>query len=326
MRAMLVRQPGGPEQLHVADVPDPGPPGDGEVIVDVAAAGVNRADLLQRRGLYPPPPGASDILGLEVSGAISAVGRGVDGWRVGEGVCALLAGGGYAERVAVPAAQLLAAPAGLDPVHAAAIPEAFITAHDALSTRGRLSAGETVLIHGGGGGVGTAAVQLAARLGATVIVTAGSDRKLAACRQLGATFGINYRTDDFVAEAHRHTADRGADVILDVIGASYLERNLTALALDGRLVAIGLQGGATGSIDLGFLLRRRVAVIGTSLRGRAATQKAEIVARVAREVLPGFADGSLRVVIDRVLPMERAAEAHSLVEDGSLVGKVLLRM
>ena len=318
-----MRAPGSPDVLSAGTVPDP-VAGPGEIVLRVAAAGVNRADLLQRQGHYPPPPGASTIIGLEASGVIEQLGSGVENWKVGDAVCALLAGGGYAELVAVPSGQLLGAPATVSLVEAAGIPEAFITAHDALFTRGRLQAGEVVLIHGGGGGVGTAAVQLASAAGATVVVTAGSREKIATCKGLGATHGINYRDVDFVAELLRYTGDGGANVILDVIGAAYLSRNLSALALDGRLVIIGLQGGAKAELDIAATLRRRQSIITTALRGRPVEEKAAIVERVRRDVMPGFDAGTVRVVIDQVLPLDQASEAHRLLEAGAVTGKILL--
>lgn len=323
MRAVVVREPGGPEALRVAEVPDPSP-GPGEVLLRVTATAVNRADTLQRRGLYPPPPGASEIIGLEASGIVEEIGQGVDGWRVGDRVCALLSGGGYAERVAVPAEQLARLPEGLDPVAAAGIPEAFITAHDNLATRARLAAGETVLVHGGAGGVGSAAIQVARRAGAHVLATAGSAPKLDLCRALGAEAAVDHRAEDFAARARELTGGRGVDVILDVMGAAYLERNLSCLALDGRLVVIGLQGGSRSNIELGPMLARRLTLSATTLRSRPRDQKAAIVARFRDEVMPGFADGSLRTVVDRVLPLEQAAEAHRVMEAGEHMGKIVL--
>ena len=325
MRAVVVDQPGGPEVLRIAEVPDP-VAGPGEVLLRVHATAVNRADVLQRMGFYPPPPGASDILGLEASGEVEAVGDGVEGWRPGDRACALLAGGGYAEKVAVPAGQLMPLPAGLDLVTAGAVPEVFMTAHDNLVTHAGLRAGEWVLVHGGAGGVGTAAIQLARRLGARVIVTAGSPERIAFCRELGAEAGIDHRGEDFVARTRELTGGAGADVILDVMGAAYLERNLDALAPDGRLVVIGLQGGVHAEIGLNTMLSRRLSLIATTLRSRPVAQKAEIARRVVGQVWPGFADGSLRAVVDRVLPLEQAADAHRAMEQGGHRGKILLRV
>jgi putative PIG3 family NAD(P)H quinone oxidoreductase len=325
VKAIVVETPGDPEVMHLAEVPDL-TPGPGEVLVRAHATAVNRADTLQRRGLYPPPPGASEIIGMEVAGEVEELGEGVEGWHPGDRVMALLAGGGYAEQVAVPAGQLMSVPAALSWTDAAAIPEVFLTAHDNLFTRGRLAAGETVLIHGGGGGVGTAAIQLARRAGARVLVTAGSPAKLEFRRRLGADAGINHREEDFPSRVRELTGGRGADLILDVMGASYLARNLDALAPDGRLVIIGLQGGATAEIDLNQLLRRRLTVIATTLRGRSAEQKAEIVRRFVEDALPGFEDGSLRPVVDRVLPLAEAPAAHRAMEAGENVGKLVLRV
>jgi putative PIG3 family NAD(P)H quinone oxidoreductase len=296
------------------------------VLVRARATAVNRADTLQRRGFYPPPPGESEILGLEVAGTVEALGEGVEGWRTGDRVCALLAGGGYAQLVAVPAGQLMPIPEGLSWTDAAAIPEVFLTAHDNLFTRGRLARDETVLVHGGGGGVGTAAIQLARRAGARVLVTAGSVAKLEFCRDLGADAGINHREEDFVARAHELTGGRGVDLILDVMGAAYLARNIDALALDGRLVIIGLQGGTTSDIDLNRLMRRRISVISTTLRGRPHAQKAAIVRRFVDQALPGFEGGSLRPVVDRVLPLAEAPAAHRAMEAGENVGKIVLEI
>ncbi|MDB5065081.1 MAG: NAD(P)H-quinone oxidoreductase [Chloroflexi bacterium] len=325
MKAIVVETPGDPEVMHLAEVPDP-TPGPGEVLVRAHATAVNRADTLQRRGLYPPPPGASEIIGMEVAGEVEALGEGVEGWRPGDRVMALLSGGGYAEQVAVPAGQLMPIPAALSWTDAAAIPEVFLTAHDNLVTRGRLAAGETVLIHGGGGGVGTAAIQLACRAGARVLVTAGSPQKLEFSRGLGADAGINHREEDFPSRVRELTGGRGADLILDVMGASYLARNLDALAPDGRLVIIGMQGGTTAEIDLNQLLRRRLTVMATTLRGRSVEQKAEIVRRFVEDALPGFEDGSLRPVVDRVLPLAEAPAAHRAMEAGENVGKLVLRV
>jgi putative PIG3 family NAD(P)H quinone oxidoreductase len=323
VKAIVVDSPGDPEVMHLGEVSDP-VAGPGEVLVRAHATAVNRADTLQRRGFYPPPPGASEIIGMEVAGEVVETGESVDGWSPGDRVMALLAGGGYAELVAVPAGQLMRIPPGMSWTDAAAIPEVFLTAHDNLVTRGRLTAGETVLIHGGAGGVGTAAIQLAHRAGARVLVTAGSAGKLERCRELGADAGINHREEDFVQRVRDLTEDRGVDVILDVMGASYLARNLDALAVEGRLVIIGLQGGTISDIDLNAMLRRRLSVIATTLRGRPVEQKAEIVRRFVIDALSGFEDGSLRPVVDRVLPLAEAAAAHRAMESGENVGKLVL--
>jgi putative PIG3 family NAD(P)H quinone oxidoreductase len=323
MRAIVVTAPGGPEVLQLAEVPDP-EPGPGEVLVRVAATAVNRADLLQRMGLYPPPPGASEIIGLECSGTVMEPGG--ERWRPGDEVCAILSGGGYAEIVAVPAGQLVRRPPSVPLLEAAAIPEVFLTAHDNLFTRARLQSGETVLIHGGAGGIGTAAIQLARRAGCRVLVTAGSPQRIARCLELGADAGIDYHNEDFVERSRDLTEGRGADVILDVMGASYLDRNLNALAPDGRLVVIGMQGGVRAEIDLNLLMRTRLTLISTTLRHRPPELKAEVAAAAEREVMPGFDDGSLTVVIDRVLDLADAGEAHRVMEAGEAVGKIVLRV
>lgn len=323
MRAVVVAAPGGPEQLHVEEIPDP-VARDGEIVVRVAGTGVNRADLMQRQGMYPPPPGASDILGLEASGIVSSTGSGVDTPHEGERVMLLVEGGGYAELVAVRATQAVRVPDNIDLIIAGGVPEVFITAHDALFTRGHLQDGETVLIHGGAGGVGTAAIQLARQHGCRVLVTAGSASKLQRCLELGADFGINYRTEDFVASTRELTDGRGADVVLDIMGASYLGKNLDVAAADGRIVVIGMLGGNHTEIDLGVMMRRRISLIATTLRARPAAQKAVIVAAFAADVLPALADGRVRPVVDRVLPLEEAGEAHRLMEAGEVVGKIVL--
>ncbi|WP_410810731.1 NAD(P)H-quinone oxidoreductase [Micromonospora sp. 067-2] len=323
MRAITVPQPGGPDALVWAEVPDP-EPGPGEVIVDVRAAGVNRADLLQRQGHYPPPAGAPEYLGLECSGVISAVGPEVGEWAVGQQVCALLAGGGYAERVAVPAGQLLPVPA-CDPVDAAALPEVACTVWSNVVRLGRLGAGDTLLVHGGGSGIGTFAIQLGAAIGATVLATARA-AKHPRLRELGATHTIDYREQDFVDEVRQVTDGRGADVILDIMGASYLGRNVDTLATGGRLLVIGLQGGRKAELDLGALMTKRASVAATSLRSRPLADKAEIVRGVRDEVWPLVETGKIQPVVDRRLPMSEAAEAHRLVESSDHLGKVLLTL
>jgi putative PIG3 family NAD(P)H quinone oxidoreductase len=326
MRAVTVPEPGGPEVLTWAEAPDPvcGP---GEVIVDVAATAVNRADLLQRQGFYPPPPGASEILGLECSGVISEVGVDVTGWSVGDEVCGLLSGGGYAERVAVPAGQLLPRPAGVELATAAALPEVTCTVWSNVFLLAGLRKGENFLVHGGSSGIGTMAIQLAARAGARVFTTAGTEAKLAVCRELGADVGINYREEDFVERVAEETGGAGVDVVLDNMGAQYLARNVDALATGGRLVSIGMQGGTKAELDLGKLMRKRGSVHATTLRSRPATgrgSKAEIVAAVRHDVWPDVERGVIRPIVDRRLPMSRAAEAHAVVEASEHIGKVLL--
>ncbi|RAO49787.1 NADPH:quinone reductase [Micromonospora saelicesensis] len=321
MRAITIPQPGGPDALVWAEVPDP-EPGPNEVIVDVRASGVNRADLLQRQGHYPPPPGAPPYPGLECSGVITEVGAEVAGWAVGQQVCALLAGGGYAERVAVPAGQLLPVPA-CDPVDAAALPEVACTVWSNLVQVARLGAGDTLLVHGGGSGIGTFAIQFGAALGVTVLTTA-REAKHDRLRELGAAHIIDYREQDFVEEVRRVTDGRGVDVILDIMGGSYLGRNVSALATGGRLVVIGMQGGRKAELDLGALLSKRASVTATSLRSRPLAEKAEIVQGVRDEVWPLVEAGRIRPIVDRRLPMTEAAQAHRLVESNDHFGKVLL--
>jgi putative PIG3 family NAD(P)H quinone oxidoreductase len=323
--AYTVPTPGDPDALVLTEVDDP-LPGPGEVLVDVAAMGVNRADLLQRQGHYDPPPGTSPIPGLEVSGRVSALGDGVDRWQVGDEVCALLTGGGYAQRVAVPAGQVLSLPRGVDVVSAAALPEVVCTAWSNVFMVAGLRAGETLLAHGGGSGIGTIAIQLAHATGARVIVTVGSQRKADACLALGADAAINYREADFVAEVDSITQGHGADVVLDVMGASYLARNLAALAFEGRLVVIGLQGGVRAELDLGRLMAKRAALIGTTLRARPAAEKAAIVAAVEEHVWPLIDAGDVAPVIDQVLPFSDAPAAHRAMEQAGHVGKILLAM
>ncbi|MEU2867875.1 NAD(P)H-quinone oxidoreductase [Streptomyces olivoreticuli] len=323
MHAITIPQPGGPEALVWAEVPDP-VPGSGEVLVEVVASAVNRADVVQRQGFYDPPPGASPYPGLECSGRIAALGPGVSGWAVGDEVCALLAGGGYAEKVCVPVGQLLPVPEGLDLVTAAGLPEVTATVWSNVFMVAHLRPGETLLVHGGGSGIGTMAVQLAKAVGARVAVTAGSRDKLERCRELGADILIDYREQDFVEELAKVTGGVGADVILDIVGAKYLARNVDALAVNGRLVIIGLQGGRKAELDLGALLTKRAAVLGTSLRGRPLAEKTAIVAAVREHVWPLIAGGRVRPVVDRTLPLREAAEAHRTLEESTHVGKVLL--
>ncbi len=323
MRAITIDSPGGPEALVLADVPAP-EAAPGQVLVDVVTAGVNRADVLQRLGHYPPPPGASELPGLEVSGHIAALGDGVEGWAVGDPVCALLEGGGYAEQVAVPAGQLLPVPEGVAVADAAALPEVACTVWSNLVLEAGLSAGEVVLLHGGSSGIGTMAIQVARALGARVAVTAGSPAKLEACRDLGAQILVDYRRQDFVEEVHDSTDGHGADVILDVIGAKYLDRNLRTLATGGRLVVIGLQGGVKAELNLGRLLTLRGRVIATSLRSRAADDKAAIVGAVREQLWPMLADGRVRPVVHARFPLADAAAAHQAMEDGGHIGKILL--
>ena len=310
------------KRLVLQDVPDPAA-GEGEVVVDVTAAGVNRADVSQRQGFYPPPPGASDYPGLECAGVISAVGPGVTGHHVGERVAALLAGGGYAERVAVPAGQLLPVPAGLSLQESAALPEVACTVWSNVVDLARLRKGETLLVHGGGSGIGTFAVQLGRALGATVIATAraGKHDRL---RELGADLVIDYTTDDFVAATKDFTGGLGADVVLDIMGAKYLARNIEVLALDGRIAVIGFQGGRTAELDLRLLMARRGTISATGLRARALADKARVVAGVHREVWPLVEAGAVKPIIHTTLPLAEAQRAHDLMESSDHVGKILL--
>ncbi len=323
MHAITIAEPGGPEALTWTEVPDP-VPGPEEVLIDVVASGVNRADVLQRQGFYEPPPGASPYPGLECSGRVAAVGAGVADWSVGDEVCALLAGGGYAERVAVPAGQVLPVPEGLDLVSAAALPEVTCTVWANVVITAGLRPGETLLVHGGGSGIGTMAVQLGKAIGARVAVTAGSAEKLDRCRELGADILINYREQDFVAELRQATEGRGADVILDIIGARYLGPNVQALAPGGRIAVIGLQGGAKGELHLGALLAKRASISASSLRARPVDEKAAVVAEVREHVWPLLSDGRVRPVVDRRLPLPDAAGAHGVMEEGGHTGKILL--
>ena len=322
MKAIIAREPGGPEVLEWTDVPDP-KPAPGEVVIEVAATAVNRADLLQRQGLYPPPPGGSDIIGLECTGRISAVGAGLDLARIGEHVTALLSGGGYARKVAVPIGQCMSVPAGLTLVEAAALPEVACTVWSDLVLEAGLKEGELVLIHGGGSGIGTFAIQFARALGARVAVTA-SAAKLPECERLGAEILIDYTAEDFVARIQEATGGNGADAILDNMGAKYLERNVAALARNGRLVIIGMQGGTKTEFDINPLLRKNGRIIATSLRGRPAAEKAFIASRVDEQVWPLVHAGLIRPVIGATLPLEQAAEAHRMLEAGEVVGKIVL--
>lgn len=323
MHAVVITQPGDPDVLQWTEVQDP-VAGPGEVLVDVTASGVNRADLMQRQGAYPAPPGASVYPGLECAGTVAATGPGVTGWRPGDAVCALLSGGGYAERVAVPAGQLLPAPASVSLTEAASFPETACTVYSNVFLAARLAAGETLLVHGGSSGIGTMAIQLAKSAGATVAVTAGSAAKLAACRELGADVLINYRDEDFVQRVREATDGRGADVILDIIGAAYLARNLDALAPDGRMATIGLQGGRRAELDMGVLMAKRATITGTTLRARPAEQKAAIVSAVREHVWPLIEAGAVRPVIDTELPMWEAAQAHRIMAASTHTGKILL--
>jgi putative PIG3 family NAD(P)H quinone oxidoreductase len=317
MHAIVIENPGEPDVLRWTEVPDP-IAGPGEVLLDIVAAGINRADISQRQGSYPPPPGAPEYPGLEASGRIAALGEGVTGWQVGDEVCALLAGGGYAERVAAPAGQLLPIPKGVSLVEAAGLPEVVCTVWSNVFMLADLQEGESFLVHGGSSGIGTIAIQLAKARGARVLCTAGSEEKLQRCRELGADIAINYRTEDFVKEA------APVDVILDNIGADYLTRNVETLGTGGRLMIIGFQSGAVAEFNLGKLMRRRASVHSTGLRARPREEKAEIVASVREHVWPLVESGAVRPVIDRTVPMWDAAAGHRILEESTHVGKVLL--
>ncbi|MCW2861133.1 MAG: quinone oxidoreductase [Actinoallomurus sp.] len=317
MHAIVIEKPGEPDVLRWSEVPDP-VAGPGEVLLDVVAAGINRADLSQRQGFYPPPPGAPEYPGLEASGRIAALGEGVTGWNVGDEACALLAGGGYAERVAVPAGQLLPVPKGVSLVEAASLPEVACTVWSNVFMLGRLREGESFLVHGGSSGIGTMAIQLAKARGARVACTAGSAEKLERCRELGADITINYRTQDFVKEA------APVDVILDNMGAEYLARNVETLGTGGRLMIIGFQGGSVAELNLGKLMSRRASIQVTGLRARPRDEKAEIVASVREHVWPLVESGQVRPIVDRTVPMHDAATAHRILEESTHIGKILL--
>ncbi|MDQ2797417.1 MAG: NAD(P)H-quinone oxidoreductase [Actinomycetota bacterium] len=327
MRAVVITEPGGPEVLQVQDVPDPTPK-PGEVVLDVAATAINRADLLQRQGHYPPPKGASEYLGMECSGTISVVGDEVAGWNIGDQVCALLAGGGYAEKVAVPVGQLMAVPGGIGLVDAAALPEVTCTVWSMVfgPHAGRLEPGERFLVHGGSSGIGTMAIQIARGKGAEVFTTAGTARKMKFCADLGADVAINYREDDFDEVIKNRTDGAGVDVILDNMGASYLPRNVASLALGGRLIVLGMQGGTKGELNLGQVLARRLTIHAAGLRARTLAGKAEIVGETQNAVWPMIEAGQVRPIIDRILTLDDAAEAHRLVDSSEHIGKVVLRV
>jgi NADPH2:quinone reductase len=323
MRCVEISQPGGPAVLRLAERADP-VPGPDDVLIDVAAAGVNRPDVLQRQGGYPPPAGASDIPGLEVAGRIVAVGDRVTTLRPGDAVCALLSGGGYASRCIAPSRQCLPVPATLEMTAAAALPETFFTVWTNVFERGGLQAGETALFHGGTSGIGTTAIQLAAARGARVLATAGSDEKCRACVTLGAEHAINYRTTDFVAAVQAHTGGRGVDVILDIMGGSYVPRNLASLATDGRLVQIGLLEAPSATIDLWRILARRLTLTGSTLRARSVEEKGRIADALRREVWPLIESGRVKPLIAATFPLAEAAAAHRLMESNTHIGKIVL--
>jgi len=301
-------------------------PGVDEVLIDVAAVGLNRADVLQRKGFYPPPPGASNYLGLECSGVISAVGANVTAWKIGDQVCALLTGGGCAEKVVVPAGQLLPVPAGVSLIDASALPEIAATVWSNVAMLAHLREGETILIHGGTSGIGTMAIQVARQLGARVIVTCGTQVKVQAALDLGADFAINYTQSDFADEVNTITQGKGVDVILDVMGAKYLQSNVASLAANGRLVVIGLQGGTKGEIDLNRLLSKRAAVLATSLRMRPVAEKAAIIDSVREHLWPLIESGTIKLVIDHYFPIEQIAQAHERMETSQHIGKIVLTL
>ena len=323
MNAVEIAAPGGPEQLKPTRRPVP-QPGDAEVLIRVAAAGVNRPDVMQRQGRYPPPPGASDLPGLEISGEVVALGRGVSTLQLGDQVTALLSGGGYAEYAVAAAPLCLPVPRGLSMVEAAAIPETFFTVWTNVFERGGCKAADTVLIHGGTSGIGTTAIQLAAAFGARVFATAGSADKARCCERLGAERGIDYRTEDFVAVIRHATAGRGADVILDMVGGSYLARNLEIAAVEGRLVVISMLGGAKAEINLAMILSKRLILTGSTLRARTVAQKASVAEAVHRHVWPLLVAGRVRPVIHATFPLAEASEAHRLMETSNHIGKIVL--
>jgi len=325
MRCIEISTPGGPDVLKLTERPTP-VPGPGDVLVAVRAAGVNRPDLLQRRGKYPPPPGASDLPGLEIAGRIVGVGEAVTALAVGDEACALVAGGGYAEYCVVPAPQCLPIPAGLDMVSAAALPETCLTVWTNVFERGRLQPGETLLVHGGTSGIGTTAIQLGRAFGARVFATAGSHEKCRACELLGAERGINYREDDFVAVVREATSGHGADVILDMVGGDYVARNLSLLALEGRLVQIAFLKGSLVQIDLSTVMRQRLVVTGSTLRARSVEEKGAIARAVEARVWPLVAAGVVRPVVHAVFSLAEASAAHAVLEEGRHVGKVVLRV
>ncbi len=323
MKAVEIAQPGGPEVLKPCERPLP-QPGQGEVLVKVAAAGVNRPDVEQRKGTYPPPPGASDIPGLEIAGTVAALGPGAAGLKVGDAVCALVSGGGYAEYCTAPVPQCLPVPKGLGMVEAAALPETFFTVWQNVFDRARLKRGETILIHGGSSGIGTTAIQMAKAIGARVLATAGSDEKCAACTKLGADRAINYNTQDFVEATLADTNKKGADVILDMVGGKYFERNIAALAIEGRLSLIALLGGREAKIDLGLVLRKRLTVVGSVLRARPVAEKGAVADALRREIWPLVEGGKIKPVIDSTFALADAAKAHTRMETSAHVGKIVL--
>ncbi|MQA28650.1 MAG: zinc-binding dehydrogenase [Luteitalea sp.] len=325
MIAIEIREPGGPEVLTPAERPVPAI-GPADVLIKVAAAGVNRPDVMQRQGRYPVPPGITDIPGLEVAGTIDLVGRDVVEWRVGDRVCALVAGGGYAEYCAAPAPQCLPVPRRMDLTHAAAVPETFFTVWTNVFDRGRLAPGESILVHGGSSGIGTTAIQLASAFGARVFATAGSAEKCAACEALGAERAVNYREADFVAALREATGGRGVDVVLDMVGGAYLQRNIDLLAMEGRLVQIGQLGGAASQINTGPVLQRRLTLTGSLLRPRSIAEKGAIARDVHTHVWPWLESGRVRVIVHATFPLTAAADAHRVMESSAHIGKLVLQV
>ena len=324
MRCVKVKEPGGPDVLEIVDLPEPGP-GTGQLLVRNFAAGLNRADLLQRRGLYPPPAGESDILGLEFAGEVAAVGEGVEGFSRGDRVFGLCGGGAYAEFLVVDARLAVSIPSNMSYESAAAAPEAFYTAEDGLFSLGGLKEGQTVLVHAGASGVGTAAIQLAVAAGARVIATAGTAEKAAACEELGAA-GVNYREKDFSEAVAGLTAGEGVDLVLDLVGASYWDRNIASLRSGGRMVLLGLLGGASAEVNLGAVLSKRLSIIGSVMRSRSTEEKAEVTARFRERTLPLLESGDLKTVVDSILPLEDVRQAHERMEENLNTGKIILRL
>ncbi|OLB62748.1 MAG: NAD(P)H-quinone oxidoreductase [Acidobacteria bacterium 13_2_20CM_2_66_4] len=323
MIAIEIREPGEPDVLVPAERPRPSP-GSGEVLIKVGAAGVNRPDVFQRRGRYPPPPGASDIPGLEIAGTIEALGADVRDWRVGDPVCALVAGGGYAEYCTAPAPQCLPVPRGLDVAAAAAIPETFFTVWTNVFERGRLQAGESILVHGGSSGIGTTAIQIARARGARVFATARTAEKCAACERLGAERCINYREADFVDVVNKLTGGRGVDVVLDMVGAEYFPRNLDVLAVEGRLVEIATLRGVKAELNIQTIMHRRLTVTGSTLRARPVAEKGAIARAVREHVWPLVESGAVKPIVFKTFPLRDAASAHRLMESGDHIGKIVL--
>jgi len=323
VKAVEITQPGPPEVLKLTERPDPFPAA-GEILIDVAAAGVNRPDLLQRLGKYPPPPGASDIPGLEVAGVVAALGGDVRGWSVGQPICALVAGGGYAERAAVPHQQCLPIPNGLTAIQAAGIPETFFTVWTNVFQRGKLKAGETILIHGGTSGIGTTAIQLARAFGARVLTTAGSEAKCEAARNLGASAAFNYKSEDWVAAARAATGGRGVDMVLDMVGGDYISRNIDLLVVDGRLVQIAFLKSPKAELDFSVMMRKRAWITGSTLRPRTPDEKGEIALELLERVWPLLEQGTVSPVIHQTFPLADAAAAHRMMEAGTHIGKLVL--